>query len=503
MLISNETVKLILEKLNERIKKTIEEFKVASEYNTTKSILNAILTHLNNTRLIKKIDVERVSSHDYVSDSHFNELYGSVHDSLVESRDIMQTLADTYNEQLIQSTSLASSISKLNEVTNTKVDEITEQISNKFKNISINDEQWIKIDFSKNPTTTTYDVVNNVLTLKKETTRRLTDEEILTITINNKAFDYSKMEGAVDGKLISNYLATDLYYNEKSVLFDSILTTKYVVQSIDETPNIVFNIDSTATGIEFNFVAVLTNDSSTFTVDGDDIPGARNVYIFNPTAKGIIDVLNTRKSLNKVVPIVRLIDNTTGETVRDLTYFQSMKLLDNDEFDRVIKNEEELLDEVFEFDELSGKTTQSIIQKHILVNELSIGDIEIESNTYNTEGSWTSDKIETGKDIISVELFSDFISPEGTDVVFYVKVGNHDIWHEIDPLSINQTREDNIFVPNRLVIDTDAVTQSNGDLELSDIEEKNYLFLKADITSANSRLTPLVYEVKLRVKVQK
>jgi len=503
MLISNKSVRLILEELSEKIKRTMEEFKVNSAFNTTKKILNTIVTHLDNRRVVRAIDIQHVGSQDYISDSHFNELYDGIYKSLIDSRSNIQRLSDSYNEQLIQSSSMANSVSKLNEITNTKVDEITEQISNKFKNISINDEQWIRIDFSKNPTTTKYDVVNNVLILKKATTKRLTGTDILTITINNKPFDYVNMTGAVDGKIISNYLATDLFYNDTDSLFDSVLTTKYIVQSIDEVPNIVFNIDTTGSGDEFNYVAALTNDASTLTSDGVDVKGARNVYIFNPTSKAIVDVRSTRKAADKLLPIIRLIDNTTQEPVGDLTYFQTMKILDEDEFNSIITNEEEMLDDVFEFSELSGKTTQTIVEKRQPVNQLSLGDLEIESNTYEDNGAWTSGKIETGKDIISVELFSDFVVSEETNVNFYIKLGNHDIWYQIDPLSINQTHADNIFIPNRLVLDPSSLSISNGDMELPDIDEKNYLFLKVELNSSNSRLTPLIHEVKLRVKVQK
>jgi len=491
----------MLEKLSTRLQTMLDNAVLVSQYDTAKNLLNTITTTLENEDMIHTLDLEKVDSSANITEAHFNSLFEQIESSLDDSADVLSDLTVIYNDQLVDMLTAAEAIAKLNEVTNTKFNEVVQQIMMKNKNISINDEQFINIDFSKEPTSVDYDVVNNVLFLKRATTTRISNTDFIKININNNTFDYNKMTGAVNGNVIDNYMVQDVGYNDPMVLTDNLLNTKYIIQSLDEKPRIGLKIDTSQTQM-FNFVSVFTNDTSKATVNQKLVTGLNNVYVTAPTSEMTMTVDSTTRYRDVYVPVMNILDKVSGVHLYDLSYFQTMNILDAESFSKIIESDD-ILEDQFNYEDIQAKTTQQLSQKHYKVNELAIADITIENNTYKTTGVWESGIIETGRNIISVEAQSDYITTDDTSVKFYVQIGNLDTWYEIEPAPINIMRPDDLFIPNRLVLDTDAVAEDDGDMVLNNVEDPTHVRLRINMETTNTAITPLIYAVYLRIKVAK
>ena len=481
----------------------LEEIKnnpTLSEETKTKMLLTKLGRFKKEYSIIREIPDLRVLVNDYITPAYMNKMYEGIADFLDDTLKQIATLTDDINNKLEQEFVLQDSLLNMEDVIDTKVNELMNQVKTKVNKSSVNSEYVVSVDFRKNVSTMTTDVINAALILHRKTSRRIDNIDILK-TVPTPEPNYNDVTGIFNGRLVDDYIRNALLKNNMSDLMDNDLNTEYVIQGTYNTiPYSQFVIESEN---QFNMVYVISNGISQMFYDDTEIQNINNVFVFNTgitTANLITTNTNNRK--DAIVPVVSILDINTNEEVKRLSYFKSMKVLDQDLFNNIIGSDD-IFDEDIDINTLSKIGIISQSHDTIPITELIIKDIYIELNTYDNQGIWESGDINIGNNIISINIDADTVIYEGTDIKLSVLLPdiNQSKWYELGLYNRPVQVTDNGIIPNRIVFNPDMVSPKDGDIHIQTDKPVETLRLRVELTSNKTYLTPIITNINIRTKI--
>ena len=464
--------------------------------------------------------LKEVNPEDVIGKKHFKEISDNLYLFLTDTDDVMDDIVNKLNILLLKINNSMNVVKSTVEEANTKTKDITTKVIDNVSLKSIYDEEVKLINFNTNP------MVNNV---------RITDSNIMTLNYSNYTIynmnklklnnyimntkyeplkitkentfgekDYNLPEGYWFGEFIkmnNNNITRGRIedINTKTNRTDDNFNIQTITQ--DTTGKLTTEITGTLPP-KVNEVYIVGNGNTKFT-DGENVYTPKNNWLFTK-----LDGSNVKLTLYNIKPeteqFTRIrIQPKISYNIRDveqlnvyesIIYKASAVVPDLLGINAAIKNK------------VGYNTTNNSRYRFIYTYEqmkvynTNITGLKFISAKYDLLGEWQSSYVTTDKKIVGVELLASTSLPDDEhNYITYSISFDGDNWYQIRNKNAAET-EANKNLPIRIELNTNS--HRDDYKVLIDTINRFGVYVKVNMSTIDEEITPVLYDLKLRIKVE-
>jgi hypothetical protein len=468
---------------------------------------------------IEQFDIQKVNKTKSLESEYINDLQDTLHRIIMSISKIIDELTTDTNSMLQLYTDKINQIEPIMEDLRKDIDDIESQTLEKVANKSIFDHEIKNVIFDKNIQNSNLSYFNGTLLLpivssvslipddhsfvingSTEARNRLDQKIIATSDVT----DADLLKGTYFGNIIGKIDGSDAFKSQDEFNIDSIhnenvndnLEINYYNNisndEVDVTVNNLFNSNTI-----FNFLTITSNVDPVVSLT-DEADRITNIQLVNNTwaAKMTTNKIGARFVQTRATNLkYQGIDIYRGDNLyKRHNYFNSLNFKYPDllkELNNKIVTSEI---EVFSYNRVVENDRHGFYKYGINVN-----NIDIRRNTYSAKGEYVSSLITTEEEIAAVELDADFYIPdEQLEYIQYFISFDNVEWFPIVSRFEGVT-EFNVNKKKRIVLNNN--NDNDEYLFIGHQEQNKGLYLKVKMVSQDSLISPAIYNLRLRIKV--
>ncbi len=468
---------------------------------------------------VPKFDIEEIQATDPSTSQYINNMTSTLYRILRLSNISLDEITNNANTLIIRLADELNQIEPILEQFEIDINDIEDQVLEKITNRSIFNHEIKNINFSKNILQTNCNYEFNILLLPIVSSTILTPVSH-SISINaspeakvrldgniNAGFekdDADIMQGTYFGNMVDNLDGTGSFLAQRDMNINDIHNTNFNAAMLANYYSLINNdkLDITVKNIfnrkvDFNFLAIKSNVDPKISVNLDGNPTGIKLINNVWTSKSTTDAIHVRL-IQETPKILEYqgIDIIEGDTIiKRHNYFNSL----NYKFPDVLSS----LNSNIKTEKITPTPTNRVVEtaRHGFYKyPIELEQVDIRFNTYANRGWWESERIITEGRIESVELEADMFIPN--DEIEYVQFHisfNQNTWFPIRC----KNRGTNVFTSNkksRIVLNTN--NDDDDFLFIGKQDQDIGLYLRVDMATVSSDISPAIYNLKLRIKVK-